>query len=93
MSRKALILLIITVLAAISNARAGDRAERLAAADANARELLTQMDTDKDGKVSKAEFMNFMEQEFERLDVDKDGMLDVAELTKLLPHRGIGAHR
>jgi Ca2+-binding EF-hand superfamily protein len=93
MPRTSLILLLITGIAAAPIARAADRSERLAAGEENARQLLTEMDADKDGKVSKAEFMHFMEQEFERLDVNKDGMLDVAELTKMLPHRGIGAHR
>ena len=40
------------------------------------------MDKDKSGKVSKHEFMTFMEEEFERLDVNKDGELDVNELTQ-----------
>jgi Ca2+-binding EF-hand superfamily protein len=40
------------------------------------------MDTDKSGKVSKQEWMKFMEEEFDRLDVNHDGQLDVQELTK-----------
>ncbi len=39
------------------------------------------MDTDKNGKVSKQEYMKFMEDEFDRLDRDKSGELDVAELS------------
>jgi Ca2+-binding EF-hand superfamily protein len=85
--------LVVTILDAAPCAQGADRAERLAAGEANARQLLIEMDANKDGKVSKAEFMRFMEEEFERLDTNKDGMLDVAELTKMLPHRGIGAHR
>jgi Ca2+-binding EF-hand superfamily protein len=38
------------------------------------------MDTDKNGKISKKEFMAFMEAEFERLDKDKSGELDAKEL-------------
>jgi len=45
-------------------------------------QLLVLMDTDHSGKVSKAEFMKFMEGEFNRLDVNKDGELDVRELTE-----------
>jgi len=86
-------LLLVLFLAAAPASRASDRSDRLAAADVNARELLTQMDADKDGKVSKAEFMRFMEQEFDRLDINHDGVLDVAELTKYIRHRGIGNHR
>jgi Ca2+-binding EF-hand superfamily protein len=42
------------------------------------------MDTDKRGKVSKAEFMAFMEAEFDRLDKDKSGEVDLRELNA--PH-------
>ena len=44
------------------------------------RQLILMMDTDKNGKVSKQEFMNFMSAEFDRLDKDKSGELDVKEL-------------
>jgi Ca2+-binding EF-hand superfamily protein len=40
------------------------------------------MDTDKNGKVSKKEFMDFMSAEFDRLDTDKSGELDPKELTQ-----------
>ena len=40
------------------------------------------MDTDKDGKISRKEFMNFMAAEFDRLDTDKNGELDPKELAK-----------
>jgi Ca2+-binding EF-hand superfamily protein len=46
------------------------------------KDLLTLMDTDKSGKISKQEFLKFMEAEFDRLDADKSGELDVKELTK-----------
>ena len=42
--------------------------------------LLQLMDKDKNGKVSRQEFMNFMSDEFDRLDVNKDGKLDATEL-------------
>jgi ABC-type lipoprotein export system ATPase subunit len=47
------------------------------------KQLLSYMDKDKNGKVSKAEFMSFMSSEFDRLDVHKDGELDVDELGAL----------
>jgi hypothetical protein len=57
-------------------------------------QLLRLMDTDKDGKVSKQEFMGFMSAEFERLDVNKDGELDVKELVGLRVRPVLGtAHR
>jgi Ca2+-binding EF-hand superfamily protein len=40
------------------------------------------MDTDKNGKISKKEFMDFMSAEFDRLDEDKSGELDVKELAQ-----------
>lgn len=42
--------------------------------------LLLLMDTDKSGKISKQEFMDFMAAEFDRLDKDKSGELDPQEL-------------
>jgi Ca2+-binding EF-hand superfamily protein len=47
-----------------------------------ATQLLLVMDTDKSGKVSKQEWMKFMEEEFDRLDTDHKGQLDVKELTQ-----------
>jgi Ca2+-binding EF-hand superfamily protein len=53
----------------------------VAAGEREAKKLLLLMDTDQSGKVSKQEFMSFMEAEFARLDINKDGELDVKELT------------
>lgn len=44
--------------------------------------MLLLMDTDKNGKISKQEWMNFMEAEFDRLDTAKNGQLDVKELAQ-----------
>jgi hypothetical protein len=44
-----------------------------------AKKMLLLMDTDKNGKVSKQEFMSFMEIEFVRLDINHDGKLDVKD--------------
>jgi Ca2+-binding EF-hand superfamily protein len=43
-------------------------------------DLLLQMDTNQDGKISKQEWMRFMEAEFDRLDRSKTGQLDRNEL-------------
>jgi len=56
--------------------------KNVVAGEKEAKKLLLLMDQDQNGKVSKAEFMAFMEREFERLDKDKNGELDVQELTQ-----------
>jgi len=56
--------------------------KKLAVATDAAKQLLLVMDADKSGKVSKQEWMKFMEEEFDRLDTDHKGQLDVKELTQ-----------
>ena len=55
---------------------------RLAIGEDGIKQLLPLMDTDKNGMVSKQEFMKFMEAEFQRLDKSKKGELNVKELTQ-----------
>jgi hypothetical protein len=55
---------------------------KVAAGEVDVKQLLLLMDTDKNGKISKKEFMDFMAAEFDRLDIDKSGELDVKELEK-----------
>ena len=62
-------------------------------ADTATERLLLLMDTDKNGKVSKQEFMDYMSAEFDRLDKNQDGALDVKELTKLNVRPGVGVHK
>jgi Ca2+-binding EF-hand superfamily protein len=45
--------------------------------------LLKLMDKDKNGNVSRQEFLDFMAAEFDRLDKDHNGTLNVAELNGL----------
>src|SRR5271169_3941744 len=56
--------------------------DKLALAEGEVKQLLLLMDTDKNGKISKQEYMKFMEAEFDRLDKSKSGELDVKELTQ-----------
>jgi Ca2+-binding EF-hand superfamily protein len=51
-----------------------------AAANRYTQALITRMDVDRNGKVTKEEFMKFMEAEFNALDKDKSGMLDTTEI-------------
>jgi len=63
-------------------AKKTEKERKLAVATAAAKQLLLAMDTDKSGKVSKEEWMKFMEAEFDRLDTDHKGQLDIKELTE-----------
>jgi Ca2+-binding EF-hand superfamily protein len=56
--------------------------DNVAKGEAEVKQLLPLMDQDKQGKVSKEEFMKFMAAEFDRLDKKNDGKLDVKELTQ-----------
>jgi|SRR5271163_2180338 EF hand domain-containing protein len=56
--------------------------DNLALGQEDVRQLLLLIGTDKNGKISKQEWMNFMEAEFDRLDVEKNGELDVKELAQ-----------
>lgn len=72
------------------------QSQNVAIGEVDVKRLVFLMDTDKNGKISKQEFMSFMEAEFERLDTDKSGELDVKELahSQVTPtHQGGGSHR
>jgi hypothetical protein len=72
----------------IGTAIAGQRAavpkpqDKLALGEPEVKQLLLLMDTDQNGKISKQEWMKFMEAEFDRLDKDKSGDLDVKDLAQ-----------
>jgi len=46
----------------------------------NAKQIMLLMDTDKDGRISKQEWMDFMAKEFDRLDTDHNGYIDQKDL-------------
>jgi hypothetical protein len=56
--------------------------DNVAVGEAELKQMLPLMDQDKEGKVSKQDFMKFMEAEFDRLDKKKEGKLDVKKLTQ-----------
>ncbi|MGA8172527.1 MAG: EF-hand domain-containing protein [Methylocystis sp.] len=62
-----------------------------AAGSRDVQNLIRLMDQDKNGVVSKEEFMQFMEAEFDRLDVDKSGGLTPQELSRSSIYGG-GTH-
>ena len=72
----------IAISAQDSPSSSARKEKKVAAGEKEAKKLLLLMDKDQNGKVSKQEFMSFMEAEFERLDKNKDGELDVKELTQ-----------
>ena len=84
MNRRSLLIALVgatgAALAAAQNRTASNPPDKLALADVNVKELLLLMDADHDGKISKQEWMSFMEAEFNRLDKDGNGELDVNEL-------------
>ena len=87
-TRMAVIAVLIVTLGVLGAALAQTKAtapkpqDKLALAEEHARELFLLIDTDKSGKISKQEWMKFMEAEFDRLDKAKNGELDVKELTQ-----------
>jgi hypothetical protein len=90
-ANKVLVLVVTSVLvaavgmlgtAAAQKASVPKPQNKLALGENEVKQLLTLMDTDKNGMVSKERYMRFMEAEFERLDKDKKGELNVRELTR-----------
>jgi hypothetical protein len=58
------------------------RPGRITLGESDVEQLLLLMDTDKNGRISKAEWMNFMSAEFDRLDTDHSGELDKKEIAQ-----------
>jgi Ca2+-binding EF-hand superfamily protein len=54
--------------------------DNVAVGEAELKQMLPLMDQDKECKVSKQDFMKFMEAEFDRLDKKKEGKLDLKKL-------------
>ena len=80
------IAILLAVVARVGNAYqtktgVAEPQNKVALQENEVKQLLLLMDTDKNGKISKQEWMNFMSTEFDRLDTDKSGELDPKELT------------
>lgn len=56
--------------------------DKVAIAENEFKQLLLLMDVNKNGKISKQEYMRFMEAEFDRFDKNHNGELDVKEVTE-----------
>ena len=56
--------------------------DKLALGEDEAEQLLFLIDTNKNGKITKQEWMKFMEEEFDRLDKNKSGEIDAKELAR-----------
>ena len=56
--------------------------DKLAIANNDVKELLLLMDADNNGKISKREWMSFMEAEFNQLDTEGKGELDLKQLAQ-----------
>jgi hypothetical protein len=67
----------------ISTSTIAQSKKATATRDAQARQLLRAMDKDKDGTVSKQEYLDFMSGTYNRLDVKKNGQLKEEELRRL----------
>jgi hypothetical protein len=82
------ILAVTTLLAMVGTTIAAQKAptpkaqDNVAGGELEVKKMLPLMDEDKDGKVSKQDFMKFMEAEFDRLDKTKERKLDVKKLTQ-----------
>jgi Ca2+-binding EF-hand superfamily protein len=56
--------------------------DKLALGENDVKQLMLLIDADKNGKITKQAWMEFMEAEFDRLDKNKSGELDAQELAQ-----------
>jgi Ca2+-binding EF-hand superfamily protein len=61
---------------------AATRTASSSAGTGQVRQLVRMMDADRNGTVSKSEFLQYMSQEFDRRDVNKSGQLERSELSR-----------
>jgi Ca2+-binding EF-hand superfamily protein len=90
MIRKAVALIATSfVVGTISTAVLSATRQTAATADRDVKQLVRLMDKDKNGVVSKEEFMEFMGRTFDRIDVDKNGTLEPKELRQTAIPRAV----
>jgi Ca2+-binding EF-hand superfamily protein len=86
MTRRSLLITLMSATGALTGTAwaqkpsAAKQQDRFALANEDVKQLLLLMDSDKNGRISKQEWMNFMEAEFNKLDRDGNGELDPKEL-------------
>jgi hypothetical protein len=95
-TRNAVTLVAISLVFALASTAADAQNKRTRAAAArDVSQLMRMMDKDKNGVVSKQEFMDFMSQTFDRLDINRSGTLEPRELrpltTPMLSWPGVGS--
>lgn len=86
MLRINLLLILFVLMAAgagISQKAVSKQPDKITIGMENVKQLLLVLDT-KDGRISKQEWMRFMEAEFDRLDTEKKGELDQKEIRQSL---------
>ena len=78
------LLAVVTFLgtAAAQKASAPKPQDRLTLGEEHVKQLLLLMDADKNGVVSKQEYMRYMEAEFQRLDKSHEGQLNARQLNQ-----------
>jgi Ca2+-binding EF-hand superfamily protein len=81
MTRRSLLIALMSASGAMAVAEVTSKPQdKFAQANENVKQLLLLLDADKNGRISKQEWMAFMEAEFNKLDKDGSGELDQKEL-------------
>jgi Ca2+-binding EF-hand superfamily protein len=83
MTRRSLLIALMSAGGAMAVADVAPKPQdKLAQANENVKQLLLLLDADQNGRISKKEWMAFMEAEFNKLDRDGNGELDQKELVE-----------
>jgi hypothetical protein len=80
------LLLVTTLGVGFAQKDAPKQPDRNVMAVDNVKQLLLVMDTDKQGKISKQQWMAFMEAQFDRLDIEKKGELDQTSIKQSMEY-------